>query len=77
MNGHSARRAPARRAPQKGAGPAKAGRARGEGNGVATGGDKRRRILEAAVRVFAEHGFYNARVADIAAAAGIAAAVAV
>jgi TetR/AcrR family fatty acid metabolism transcriptional regulator len=34
--------------------------------------DKRRRILEAAVHVFAEHGFYNARVKDIAEEAGVA-----
>ncbi len=36
------------------------------------GGDKRERILDAAERVFAEHGFYNARVAEIARAAGVA-----
>src|SRR5580704_102518 len=34
--------------------------------------DKRSLILEAAVRVFAERGFYNARVSDIADAAGVA-----
>lgn len=33
---------------------------------------KRERILEAAVRVFAAEGFYNARVSQIAAAAGVA-----
>ena len=36
------------------------------------GGDKRERILDAAERVFARHGFYNARVAEIARAAGVA-----
>jgi TetR/AcrR family fatty acid metabolism transcriptional regulator len=35
-------------------------------------GDKRRRILDAAVRVFAEEGFYNAKVARIAELAGVA-----
>jgi TetR/AcrR family fatty acid metabolism transcriptional regulator len=35
-------------------------------------GDKRRQILEAAVQVFAERGFYNARVSDVAALAGVA-----
>ena len=34
--------------------------------------DKRARILEAAVRVFAERGFFNATVAEIARAAGVA-----
>ncbi|MEE2788677.1 MAG: TetR/AcrR family transcriptional regulator [Myxococcota bacterium] len=35
-------------------------------------GEKRLKILDAAVKVFAERGFYNARVSDIAAAAGVA-----
>jgi TetR/AcrR family transcriptional regulator, fatty acid metabolism regulator protein len=34
--------------------------------------DKRRRILEAAVRVFAEHGYHGSRVGDIAEDAGVA-----
>ena len=34
--------------------------------------DKRARILEAAVRVFADRGFFNATVAEIARAAGVA-----
>lgn len=34
--------------------------------------DKRSRILQAAVKVFAEKGFYNARVAEIAKRAGVA-----
>lgn len=34
--------------------------------------DKRRRILDAAVQVFAARGFYNARVSDIAREAGVA-----
>ena len=34
--------------------------------------DKRKRILDAAVRVFAEHGYHTARVGDIAADAGVA-----
>ena len=35
-------------------------------SGRSDGGAKRGRILEAAVRVFAEKGFYNAKVSDIA-----------
>ena len=35
-------------------------------------GDKRLQILDAAVEVFAERGFYNARVSHIAASAGVA-----
>lgn len=34
--------------------------------------EKRRKILDAAVGVFAEHGFYNSKVAHIARAAGVA-----
>jgi TetR/AcrR family fatty acid metabolism transcriptional regulator len=34
--------------------------------------EKRRRILEAAVRVFADHGYHGSRVGDIAADAGVA-----
>ena len=34
--------------------------------------DRRKRILEAAVRVFAEHGYHGARVGDIAEDAGVA-----
>ena len=36
------------------------------------GGDKRERILDAAERVFAEHGFFTARVSEIARVAGVA-----
>lgn len=36
------------------------------------GTDKRERILEAALRVFAERGFYNAKVSQVARAAGVA-----
>ena len=35
-------------------------------------GDKRERILDAAVRVFAQNGFYATRVSDVAKAAGVA-----
>jgi TetR/AcrR family transcriptional regulator, fatty acid metabolism regulator protein len=38
----------------------------------AGGGDKRERILDAAERVFAEHGFFAARVSEIAKEAGVA-----
>jgi TetR/AcrR family transcriptional regulator, fatty acid metabolism regulator protein len=34
--------------------------------------DKRKRILDAAIRVFAEHGYHRARVGDIAEDAGVA-----
>ena len=36
------------------------------------GGDKHQRILDAAVQVIAEHGFFNARVSEIASRAGVA-----
>lgn len=39
---------------------------------AAKGGDKRERILRAAVRVFARKGFYATRVSEIAKAAGVA-----
>lgn len=35
-------------------------------------GDKRRRILEAAITVFAQKGYFTARVSDIASSAGVA-----
>lgn len=35
--------------------------------------DKRDAILKAAIRIFARHGFFNAQVADVARAAGVAA----
>jgi len=53
-------KAPRRRAPT---GPAPSARA---------GGDKRERILRAAVKVFARKGFYASRVSEIARAAGVA-----
>lgn len=40
---------------------------------VATRRDKRELILRAAIDVFAAHGFFNAQVADVAKAAGVAA----
>ncbi len=36
------------------------------------GGDKRERILSAAVKTFAKSGFYNAKVSEVASAAGVA-----
>lgn len=36
------------------------------------GPDKRQRILDAALKVFAERGFYNAKVSEVARAAGVA-----
>ncbi|HJK94016.1 MAG TPA: TetR/AcrR family transcriptional regulator [Polyangiaceae bacterium LLY-WYZ-15_(1-7)] len=40
--------------------------------GKRAGGDKRERILQAAIRVFAKNGFYATRVSEIAKAAGVA-----
>src|SRR4051812_27342475 len=57
MNSHSSRRTA--RAPRKTA-------------ATAAQGDKRERILDAAVKVFAREGFYNAKVSQIASAAGVA-----
>ena len=60
MNGHSSRKKRAAAAPhnaQKGAAPP---------------AGKRERILDAAVKVFAAEGFYNAKVAQIAEQAGVA-----
>jgi AcrR family transcriptional regulator len=39
---------------------------------MAAAADKRRAILDAAIRVFARQGFHNARVSDVAAEAGVA-----
>jgi len=39
---------------------------------AANGSDKRRAILDAAIRVFARQGFHSARVSDVAAEAGVA-----
>jgi TetR/AcrR family fatty acid metabolism transcriptional regulator len=40
---------------------------------AARGGDKHPLILQAAIRVFARHGFFNSQVADVAREAGVAA----
>lgn len=49
------------------------GRGGGQGGGSrGEGGDKRERILDAAERVFAAHGFYHAKVSEIAREAGVA-----
>ncbi|RMG21328.1 MAG: TetR/AcrR family transcriptional regulator [Deltaproteobacteria bacterium] len=42
------------------------------GAGRRRGGDKARRILDAAIEVFAERGFYNATIAEVARRAGVA-----
>jgi TetR/AcrR family fatty acid metabolism transcriptional regulator len=42
------------------------------GDRAGRGGDKRQRILDAAVRVFAKKGFYATRVSEVAKAAGVA-----
>jgi len=41
-------------------------------DGSIASADKRTRILDAAIRVFAEHGYHGSRIADIAADAGVA-----
>src|SRR5688572_23302911 len=53
-------------------GPPGNGNGNGNGHGNRPGNDKRERILAAAERVFAEHGFFNTRVAEIAKVAGVA-----
>ena len=64
---------PSRRAatPSSGASPGHAGASPGQGDAKAAP-DKRRLILDAAVRVFARQGFHACRVADIADEAGVA-----
>jgi TetR/AcrR family fatty acid metabolism transcriptional regulator len=47
-------------------------RASSDGASARRGGDKRERILRAAVKVFARSGFYAARVSEVAKAAGVA-----
>lgn len=46
--------------------------ARAENSGRSNGVDKRRLILDAAIRVFARQGFHSCRVADVADEAGVA-----
>src|SRR5437762_13657195 len=58
MNGHSSRK------PARSASRARADKAASAG--------KRERILDAAIKVFAAEGFYNAKVSQIAQAAGVA-----
>jgi len=58
-----------RSARQKASGPRSGGQKRAKPSRL---GDKRPRILEAAVRVFAKSGFYATRVSDVARAAGVA-----
>src|SRR3954453_20531842 len=67
MNNHSSRK-PTRGA-KRGNGETKRGGDKEPAPGL---NNKRERILDAAVRVFAQEGFYNAKVAQIADAAGVA-----
>src|SRR5258707_10336529 len=67
MNNHSSRK-PARGA-KRGNGDSKRGGDKEPAPGL---NNKRERILDAAVRVFAQEGFYNAKVSQIAHAAGVA-----
>src|ERR1043165_5596587 len=61
MNNHSSRKAPRNTKRSGDKEPA-----------LGPGNNKRERILDAAVRVFAHDGFYNAKVSQIAHAAGVA-----
>src|SRR5437764_11297854 len=68
MNNHSAQTRGASKA-KKGRGGA---RKTAEPKADPNGSGKRERILDAAVKVFAQEGFYNAKVSQIAHAAGVA-----
>src|SRR6266511_3896381 len=74
MNNHSARhkaKSTARRAGGKG-GKSGKGSANGKAGTSTHELGKRERILDAAIKVFAAEGFYNAKVSQIAQAAGVA-----
>jgi TetR/AcrR family fatty acid metabolism transcriptional regulator len=60
------------KAPEKVAGAALSPHREGGEPGKKRVGDKRERILSAAVRVFAKNGFYATRVSEVAKAAGVA-----
>jgi TetR/AcrR family fatty acid metabolism transcriptional regulator len=70
MNHHSPRPSPGRHG--KNGKSAAAKKRAGAASLPEKGGDKRARILDAAERVFAKAGFYNAKVSAIAEAAGVA-----
>src|SRR5262249_51656006 len=69
MNNHSARSRGASKAKKSRAASRKPAQPKADSNGAQ---GKRERILDAAVRVFAQEGFYNAKVSQIAHAAGVA-----
>src|SRR5580698_1456672 len=69
MNNHSAR-AKAKSSGSRSNGSR--GKTSGNGKGGTPEAGKRERILDAAVKVFAAEGFYNAKVSQIAQAAGVA-----
>src|ERR1700749_4916826 len=79
MNNHSAR-AKAKSSGGRSTGGSAKGNGSSKGNGTSAGSKKtgapeagkRERILDAAVKVFAAEGFYNAKVSQIAQAAGVA-----
>jgi TetR/AcrR family transcriptional regulator, fatty acid metabolism regulator protein len=73
MNNHSARpKAKSSGSRGNGGRGTKGTVANGNGKGSAPEAGKRERILDAAVKVFAAEGFYNAKVSQIAQAAGVA-----
>ncbi len=73
MNSHSVPSARARSAARLSAATAPPPRRAAGSSGVRLAPDKRERILTAAIKTFARHGFFNAQVADVARAAGVAA----
>ncbi|MGH7439630.1 MAG: TetR/AcrR family transcriptional regulator [Polyangiaceae bacterium] len=75
LSGRGRRVGPPRRDPERPASRGKGSSARSGASGARTDkarGDKRKRILDAAVRVLARKGFHATRVSEVAKAAGVA-----
>src|SRR5215213_7747051 len=72
MNSHSVPATTARSPAPLSSATAPARRRSARASGVRPTQDKRERILTAAVKTFARHGFFNAQVADVARVAGVA-----
>src|SRR5918995_4936546 len=72
MNSHSVPATTARSTAPLTSATAPARRRSAGAAGVRPTADKRERILTAAIKTFARHGFFNAQVADVARAAGVA-----
>src|SRR5688572_1509529 len=71
MNPHSVRGARSG-ASSGGSGNKESGKEGSAGTSMGDRGDKRARILESALRVFASKGFFGAKVSDVAEEAGVA-----